>query len=136
VGETRPLSGRVEVAYGGFFDGTRLRVEALLRWRPSAHLLFSAEYIQNEVDVTDEHFHTRIARVRMNVNFTPDLSWNTFAQYDNLTDTIGINSRVRWIVTPGSELFLVFNQDLLANDWDITRGRTEPVAKLVWTFRF
>jgi hypothetical protein len=136
VGETRPLSGRVGVAYGGFFDGTRLRVEALLRWRPSAHLLFSAEYIQNEVDVTDEHFHTRIARVRMNVNFTPDLSWNTFAQYDNLTDTIGINSRVRWIVTPGSELFLVFNQDLLANDWDITRGRTEPVAKLVWTFRF
>jgi hypothetical protein len=136
LGATRPLSGRVVVAYGGFFDGTRLRVEALLRWRPSAHMLFSAEYVQNEIDLPEDHFHTRLARVRVNFNFTPDLSWNTFAQYDNLNDTIGINSRVRWIIVPGSEFFLVFNQDLLADDWDISRGRTEPVAKLAWTFRF
>ena len=136
LGETRPLSGRMVVSFGGFYEGERLEIEALLRWRPSAHLLFSAEYIHNEIDLPGEHFHTRLARVRVNFNFTPDLSWNTFAQYDNLTDTIGINSRVRWIIVPGRELFVVFNQDLLADGWDITRGRTEPVAKLVWTFRF
>ena len=28
------------------------------------------------------------------------------------------------------------NQDLLADGWTITRGRTEPVLKLVWTLRF
>jgi hypothetical protein len=136
LGETRPLGGRVVVSYGGFFDGERLEIEALLRWRPSAHLLFSAEYIHNEVDVSEEHFRTRLARVSVNISFTPDLSWNTFAQYDNLTDTIGINSRVRWIIVPGSEFFVVFNQDLLTDGWSVTRGRTEPVAKLVWTFRF
>ncbi len=90
----------------------------------------------NEVDLPEGHFRTRIARLRVNVQFTPDLSWNTFAQYDNLTDTIGINSRVRWIIVPGREFFVVFNQDLLADGWTITRGRTEPVVKLVWTFRF
>ena len=42
----------------------------------------------------------------------------------------------RWIIAPGSEFFVVFNQDLLADGWAITRGRTEPAAKLVWTFRF
>jgi hypothetical protein len=136
VGPTRPLSGRVVVSYGNFFDGQQLQIETLLRWRPSVHMLFSAEYIHNEIDLSDEHFHTRLARVRVNFSFTPDLSWNTFAQYDNLTDTIGINSRVRWIIVPGSEFYVVFNQDLLANDWTITRGRTEPLAKLVWTFRF
>jgi hypothetical protein len=88
------------------------------------------------VHLSEEHFHTRLARVRVNFNFTPDLSRNTFAQCDDLTDAIGINSRVRWIIAPGSELFLVFNRDLLADGWTVTRGRAVPVAKRAWTFRF
>ena len=48
--------------------------EALLRWRPSRHLLLSAEYNHNEVDLPEQRFRTRIARLRVNVQFTPDLS--------------------------------------------------------------
>ena len=64
------------------------------------------------------------------------LSWTTLVQYDNVTDTIGINSRVRWIIEPGSELFVVLNQGLIARRGRIERGVTEPRIKLSWTFRF
>jgi hypothetical protein len=49
---------------------------------------------------------------------------------------VGINSRLRWIIVPGREFFLVLNQDLLTEGGVVTRGRTEPVIKLGWTFRY
>ena len=95
------------------------------------YLAFTGKQVAQVVKII-----TRLARLRMNVTFSTDVSWNNTVQWDNVSDTVGINSRVRWIIVPGSEFFVVFNQELLADGWDVSRGRTEPVAKFVWTFRF
>ena len=46
-----------------------------------------------------------------------------------------MNSRMRWAVQPGSDVFLVFNHNA-----DTERGWYSKVSelstKLVWTFRF
>ena len=72
----------------------------------------------------------------MNVFFTPDLSWTNFVQYDNASDSLGINSRVRWIIEPGNELFVVLNQNIDRNGGSYTSTKTELTTKLSWTFRF
>ena len=76
------------------------------------------------------------ASVRVNIQFTPTISWTTLTQYDNVSDEIGINSRLRWIIVPGSDLFIVLNQGLSVEDGRLHRGVTEPRVKLGWTFRF
>ena len=81
-------------------------------------------------------FKTRVTQGRFDVLFTPDISWNTLVQYDNVSDSIGINTRLRWIFTPGRELFLVFNQSLEDDGGRIRRARSESLVKLAWTFRF
>jgi hypothetical protein len=134
---TRPLSGSFTADWGGFFGGTRLDLIGTIEWRPSKHYLIAVEYEQNQVDIDADEFTTRIARFRFNLTFSTELSWNTFIQYDNVTDQIGINSRLRWIVEPGREIVLVLNQGLLVDrDHDLHRGLSEPRAKVSWTYRF
>ena len=65
-----------------------------------------------------------------------ELGAETVLQYDNVSDVLGINSRLRWIFTPGRELFIVLNQSFEDTRGKLRRGRLEPLAKLGWTFRF
>ncbi len=73
---------------------------------------------------------------RLVLQFTPDVSWSTLAQYDNVDNEVGINSRFRWIIAPGNELFIVFNQSFEGDEGDhLEPTFTEMASKLVWTFR-
>jgi hypothetical protein len=94
------------------------------------------EYEMNDVDLDEGSFITRVWRGRLNVYFTPDVSWTNFVQYDNFTETVGVNSRLRWIVQPGSELFLVVNQAFSVADSELKSNFTELTTKINWTFRF
>ena len=39
------------------------------------------------------------------LSFSPDLIWNTVLQYDNLSNLLTVNSRIRWTFQPGSDFF-------------------------------
>ena len=131
----RPLSVTMTVRAGSFFGGNRLDLVPSLLWRPSKYLLLSLGYERNDIDLPQGSFTVHVARFRINFQFNTRISWNTFIQYDSVSDQIGINSRIRWIIVPGSELFVVLNQGLDVAD-GLRRGRTEPRIKLNWTFRF
>ena len=132
----RPFGLALEYTGGEFFSGTRDDYEVELEWRVSRHLFLGLEYEMNEVDLDEGSFITRLIRGRVNVFFTPDLSWTTFAQFDNVSDAIGINSRVRWIVEPGNEVFVVLNQAIQRDGSSFRISRTELTTKVGWTFRF
>ena len=160
----RKLHATLNVGYGAFYDGTAVRIAPTLSWRPSPHFLLAIEYDERQffgiracsgaVDNLGEplecapdpdtgnstirttDFATRVARVRVKINFTTDISWETFVQYDNISDGIGAQSRFRWIIEEGRDLFLVVGQDFDASDGDFRVGKTETVVKLRWTLRF
>jgi hypothetical protein len=134
--DARPLSARLLVRWSDFFDGERLDIVPSITWRPSKHFLLAVVYERNDVDLDDGDFVVHLASARINILFTPMLSWTTLVQYDNMTDSICINSRVRWIIEPGSEPFVVLNQGLNVEGGRIRRGETEARIKLSWTFRF
>jgi hypothetical protein len=71
---------------------------------------------------------------------TTQLSLNGIAQYDNQSKTIGLNSRFRYIIKPGSDLFLVLNKGFDRGDDGELRNfrtfKTEAIAKLGWIFQF
>ena len=77
---------------------------------PSPMMPSRSGSVQNDVRLPEGDFTTRLARLRVNLAFTPDISWQTIAQYDNVSDRFGIQSRFKWIVEPGDEIFLVLNQ--------------------------
>lgn len=136
---------------GGFYNGWGVRLNPRIEWRPNAHWLLSAGLDERHFFDMKGHtimpdgslgpvqkfdFVQRVLRIRINISFTPNLSWNNFAQYDNVSDSFSIQSRLHWIIVEGRELFLVLGQNVHTADGDLRLGRTEPVAKLGWTFRF
>ena len=134
--DVRPISARAIVTRSGFHGGERWDFTPSVSWRPSRHFLLTVNYTRNQVDLPDGDFVVHLIGFTTDIQFTTDLSWNTFVQFDSDSDTIGINTRVRWIITPGREFFAVLNQGLLIEDGELERGVTEPRVKLGWTFRF
>jgi len=131
----RQLSLLGATTAGGFLGGDALRWSVELAWRPSALLNTGAEWEQSDIDFDTGNVQTQVARLRLNLNFTPDLSWNNFVQWDSESDEYGLNSRWRWIPKPGQEFYLVFNQTL--EDATSVHPVTQQVAfKASYTFRF
>ena len=145
----RRFSLLVEYRAGEFLSGNRHKVLGRIDWYPVPYFRLGLEYDHAEMrldvlnravlptrTVERKNLRSRVARVRLNLLFSPNVSWLTFVQYDNTSDKVGINSRLRWIVEDGREIFVVFNQTLTAIDGDIESVRTEPLVKVGWTLRF
>ncbi len=134
--DRRPVSTRVRFEDGEFYDGNRFDLGLDLDWRPNATLGLGLEYDYQNVELTAGDFEVNIASADIDVLFSPDLSWNSIIQYDNLSDDLGLQSRVRWIVQPGNEIFFVVNQSWLAESGSYVPGDGSLVAKVGWTLRF
>ena len=84
-------------------------------------------------------------------NPTPWVSATSQLQYDNQSEQVGLFARLRWIVTPGSDLYLVYTQNWLHCMDGIDEEECSPLAianrdfvtlsrggsvKLSYTYRF
>ena len=123
--------------FGDFYSGTRrdLNIELLLK--PSHHLLLGLQAERADIDLKEGKFFTQLFAARADINFSPNLSWANLVQYDNISRVLGFQTRFRWIIQPGNDLFLILNRG-----WEKTpESRYVSVfdsgtAKLQYTFRF
>ena len=129
----------IDVAYwwGGFYDGTRKQTGLGLTLKPNAHVSIALRGDRNDITLREGRFYTQVLTARADYNFTPNVSWQNLEQYDNETRLLSFQSRFRWILRPGNDLFLVVNRG-----WE-TRldGAFESMfdhasSKLQYTFRF
>ena len=132
----RLIQGEVEFTIGEFYTGDRQQIKTELELLPWKRLNLLLEYDYNHVDLPLAEFHVHIAAFRMVWNFTPDLIWSHLVQYDNLSDSVGLNSRLRWEYRSGSQLFLVANQSYLREDNSVRVLDTELNLKVGATIRF
>lgn len=132
----RPANVRLEFATGGFLTGDRTDYLAGLAWRPSSRVELNADWLLNDIALPTGKFAVRVASTRLVYFATPDLQFSLLGQYDNFSDSLGVNFRVRWTVQPGNEIFFVVNQG-----YDTAFDRFRPLGnetslKGSWTFRF
>jgi hypothetical protein len=132
----RPLGAVISLNLGDYYSGTKSDYRGELNWRPSRFFTATAAYELRNLRLAEGDFDVRIASAVIKVAFTPDLTWNTVVQYDNISKQVGLNSRIRWTWRTGDDLFFVVNQG-----WDYDRGRfrrpsSEIVLKVAATFRF
>jgi hypothetical protein len=132
----RPIFGEMELGYGDYYDGTAFKGEVDLSWRPSRHaqLNLGAGVIKADLSVGD--FDVLTSSLGMRVTPTTRFSFNSIVQYDNQSEQIGMNSRFRYIIKSGSDLFLVFNKGFEKKLDRFRSFKAESIAKLDWTFQF
>jgi hypothetical protein len=124
--------------WGGFYGGTRRQLEFGLTLKPNTHVALSLQDERNDVALPQGSFYTQILTLRADYNFTPNVSWANLAQYDNESRIAGLQSRFRWILRPGNDLFLVLNRGWYRtlDDPHFEPSFDRGSAKLQYTFRF
>ena len=134
--QSRSIRAQGTLRFGGFFSGRRLDMMGSFDWRPNRFFAINLGYEQNEIDLPEGDFIVRIAQTRLDINFTPDLSWITIVQWDSNSDVMGINSRVKWIIEPGQEIFFVVNQGFSTIADSLEPLTTDITLKVGLTIRF
>jgi hypothetical protein len=92
---------------------------------------------RNDIALREGRFYTQVVTARADYNFTPNVSWQNLEQYDNESGFLSFQSRFRWILRPGNDLFLVVNRGWVKtfdDRFQSTFDRTS--SKLQYTFRF
>jgi hypothetical protein len=138
TGNQRALSGNITYLAGDFYDGRRTNVTGQFSWKASRHFILSLDYDWNDVELPQGDFVTRLVGLSTQVMFSTNLAWITLAQYDNVSEVLGFNTRLHWIPKAGQEGFIVLNHNL--QDFDKNSSFRSAAAdvsvKFKYTFRF
>lgn len=135
--QNRPLSFKIDGETGSFYSGDSQELSPQMTWRKDAHVTTSFELQQYWVNLREGTFRTRLALFKLNYAFNPALTLSNFVQYDTDSRNIGLQTRLRWMIRPGNELFLVVNHAWQQNTFDRYEAILSNVrAKLNYTFRF
>ncbi len=127
--------------FGEFYNGRLEQYETYLR--------YASETGQLQLEVAAENafghlpageFIQRLWQLKAVYAFTPRLLLSSYTQYDSESRNLGLNTRLRWTMHPGNDLYVVWNHDWerpIGNPSDPTlRSLSDQVVlKLRWTFR-
>ena len=64
----------------------------------------------NRVDVQEGRFTTNLVTTRVIYTVTPLMFVSGLLQYNSSSESLSTNVRLRWEYQPGSELFVVYNE--------------------------
>jgi len=134
----REFSGGLRYRTGDFFNGERVNIGTDFSWNQSRYFRMTVSYDWNDIDLPQGDFITRLASVNTQVAFSPTLYWITLAQYDNISEELGINTRLQWIPRAGQEGFIVLNYNMEDRDRDNSfhTAFADLSIKFRYTFRF
>jgi hypothetical protein len=137
----RRLSGSINLMYGGYWSGTSEQVVASITYKVPPQFTFVFSTNQTFARLPEGDFIARIYTSNINYAVSPRLSLTNLIQYDNRSRNLGWQSRVRWTLRPGNDLFFALNQGWIEEE--VGSGRHEfrtadskVSAKFQYTFRF
>jgi predicted porin len=110
---------------GGFYNGTLQQYQLELRYRVQPWGNFGINFEQNELSFPDPYGKESIFLIapRVEINFSNNMFWTTFIQYNTQRNNININSRFQWRYKPMSDLFLVYTDNYFSEPFLKNRNR-------------
>jgi hypothetical protein len=134
--QKRRLYSQVAWWFGDFYDG---KLDQLLwtgAWNPTPLVTVEFTGERNLGRLGSGRFTQTLIGNRLRVNVSPDLSIASYVQYDTDSDSVGVNTRLRWTFRPAGDLFIVYNHNVRDQ---LDRWRLESnqlVVKLQYALRY
>jgi len=116
------LTYAATLRYGGYYaDGKRTLVGGELgyRFQPFVNLSLAATY--NDIQLPQPWGRRQFWLVspRVDVTFTNTIFLTTFLQYNEQQKNVNINTRFQWRFKPASDLFVVYTDNYLPENWHV-----------------
>ena len=135
----RVLALRPRVEWGDFLSGTRTERVLEFGVRPRPGVTVNLAYEWNSLDLAEGGFDTQLYRMVADTQFSPFMYLVNNVQYDTVSRVLGWQSRFRWIMTPGNDIFVVYTHNWIDPLDPSARFRTldrRAATKAVYTKRF
>ena len=113
---SRMIGGQLQVELGEFYNGTRRGFLIDANIRPTAQISVEPFIEFNRITLPGEEFDANAFGGRVNYSFSTTLFTKLFAQWSTDRDVISANILVNYIYRPGSDFYLVFNQNYDTRD--------------------
>jgi len=127
--------------FGTFYDGTGTHQENYLGWTsPGGHWSGTATMASDFIRLREGSFVERLWQLKGDYAWTPNLVLSTYVQYDTVSKNVGTNTRLRWTIRPGNDLFIVWNRGWQKairdpHELNLVPDSESIAVKLRWTFR-
>jgi len=138
MGQQRRVSANLTAELGTFYNGSKTTLSIARGRLPlGSRVSIEPTYSINRVSLDQGRFTTHLAGSRVTYTMTPLMFASALVQYNSGTRSVSTNARLRWEYRPGSELFLVYNDErnALASGFPDLVNRT-LILKVNRLFRF
>jgi len=133
---SRALAANLTTTVGNWYDGDLWQLRTGVDWRPSPFFTGGLNYSEDSGSLSGGNFTVGIERMSLDFSLSPALSLENLIQSDNQSDSLGLQSRLRWIMEDGRELFLVIDSGWqeLASGAIVSTG-SDVTVKVVYAVR-
>jgi hypothetical protein len=110
-GRARPVTGDVNIDLQNTFGGTIHNVRGGISATPGKHLALRTGYSYSQADLPNGAFEVHLLSLRAAYTFTTRVALNSLVQYNSLANNVSANLRLNIIHRPGSDIFVVLNEE-------------------------
>ena len=119
----RPVALDLSFTTGDFYSGRldETKVGLKLKLNGTANLGVDIDLVRGRLP--QGRFSENVFQVKADIFLSPDLGLMNYLQYDDISRELGWSARIRWQVSPGNEIYLVYNKN-----WE---RRWDPASRFV-----
>jgi hypothetical protein len=134
--QKRRLYSQLTWWFGDFYDGDLDQFQWTGAWNPTPLVTVEFTGERNIGRLPSGHFTQTLVGNRLRLNISPDLSVASYVQYDTDSDSVGVNTRLRWTFSPVGDLFVVYNHNVreLLQRWQLDSNQL--LVKFQYALRY
>jgi len=132
----RKIVYEIELNAEGFWSGNRTEYQNTLTLRPFSGMNLSLGYIHSNVKLSEGNFKTNLVRLLGDFDLSPFISFSSNIQYDDISKLIGMNNRFKYTITPGSDIYFVYNHNWVDDSGKHKTSSMLGASKITYTHRF
>ena len=130
--DSKVASGRFGANLGQFYNGTRRGFSLRTDFRPSGRFSLEPKYEFNRIRLPSDTFNANLIGVRSTYVFSTNLFVKLFTQWNNEDNMLSANLLLNYIYQPGSDFYIVINQNYDTDDNQDKRTDTTALAKITY----
>jgi Domain of unknown function (DUF5916) len=107
--------------FGQFYSGhyNNVTLGLTLKFKGYATLAIDTNLVRGRLP--EGRFSENVYQLKADIFISPDLGFMNYIQYDDISNNLGWNARLRWQIKPGNEIYLVYNKNWLRSYDPISR---------------
>jgi len=119
---------------GSFYNGHYHQLVGSVSVRKQPHLMLTLQAEYNKLNFPAQYGNAELFLIapRIELNFSTNLFWTTFVQYNTQANNFNINSRFQWRYKPMSDIFLVYTDNYFSAPFFTNKNRALVFKMNYW----